>query len=83
MRRLLLFLVSMALLALRLAAAPASAPLGVVYAGQEAFFDLAYRNETSLPVAIQRVASTCDCITILSSPEVVAPGAIFPSVDHM
>lgn len=75
MRRLLPFLVLLVLLGFRLGAAEAARPLGVVYANQEAFFDLVYRNEGSAPVSIRRVATGCECITILTHPETVAPGA--------
>ena len=75
MRSLSLIFVMVALLGVRLAAAGAAAPLGVLYAGQEAFFDLVYRNEGSASVSIRQVTPACDCITILSHPEVVAPGA--------
>ena len=75
MRALGSILLLVVLLLPRLAAAQTAAPLGIVYSGQEAFFDLVYRNEGPAPVELKRVAPGCDCITVLSHPETVAPGA--------
>ena len=69
-------LLSVALLGLRLFGGETSVPLGVVCAGQEAFFDLVYHNETSGPVQIQQVKPSCDCITILTFPATVAAKSV-------
>lgn len=76
MRLLITAFILVALIGSRLSGGEISTPLGVVYANQEAFFDLVYQNETGGPVQIKQVKVGCDCITVLTHPTTVTAGSV-------